>query len=373
MVDTLSLGRMIKRYRMRAGFTQEELAERAAVSVYTISNLERAVTRKPRQVTVALVTDALRLTDDERRYLLAVTRQTDATGHSGDWHIDLEPTPITSITPTLAQDIRDDEHQTAPLRLLPPRPRRLYGRHRDANILLHVLLAHQHHVVVLSGASGVGKTALAAEVLNQLENDHQASQTYYDGVFSISCAGIRSLRSIGALLVELAKLMSSVSKTVQQATALMNSINTSQSLDDDAAFLAAIDCFQDALADKAVLVLLDDFDPHISWQRITSALTVPCRRPLQFEKSPHFLITTRQSPLSPFTGCHLRLAPLDIWSSLELLMQFIGRILEPNELWAARQICEALGCLPRSIEAIGIQIASGAIIFPTLASHAPLG
>ena len=40
-------GSLLRRYRLAAGLTQEELAERANLSVQGISNLERGVRRLP--------------------------------------------------------------------------------------------------------------------------------------------------------------------------------------------------------------------------------------------------------------------------------------------------------------------------------------
>src|SRR6185437_9243992 len=54
-------GMMLKRYRLAAGLTQEELAERAHLSVRAVSALEQGVNHAPRKETVALLTEALAL------------------------------------------------------------------------------------------------------------------------------------------------------------------------------------------------------------------------------------------------------------------------------------------------------------------------
>jgi transcriptional regulator with XRE-family HTH domain len=57
---------LLRQYRVAAGFTQEELAERAGLSARAISDLERGVKQTPRRETLRLLVDALHLSADER-------------------------------------------------------------------------------------------------------------------------------------------------------------------------------------------------------------------------------------------------------------------------------------------------------------------
>src|SRR5215469_15445018 len=57
---------LLKHYRLQAHLTQEELAERAHLSVRAISALERGTRRMPHQETLALLAEALRLSAQER-------------------------------------------------------------------------------------------------------------------------------------------------------------------------------------------------------------------------------------------------------------------------------------------------------------------
>jgi transcriptional regulator with XRE-family HTH domain len=59
----------LRQYRVAAGFTQEELAERAGLSARAISDLERGVKQTPRRETLRLLVDALHLSADERLVL----------------------------------------------------------------------------------------------------------------------------------------------------------------------------------------------------------------------------------------------------------------------------------------------------------------
>src|SRR5215469_14590121 len=69
-----SFGSLLKQHRRRAGLTQEELAERAGVSVDAISALERGVHRTPHKDTLDLLADALHLPLEVRAQLAAAAR-----------------------------------------------------------------------------------------------------------------------------------------------------------------------------------------------------------------------------------------------------------------------------------------------------------
>src|SRR5215472_14207614 len=69
-----TVGSLLKRYRRAAGLTQEALAERAQISVDTISDLERGVNLRPRTDTIDQLADALHLAPTERAHLHQVAR-----------------------------------------------------------------------------------------------------------------------------------------------------------------------------------------------------------------------------------------------------------------------------------------------------------
>src|SRR5215213_1639764 len=72
--DLPGFGDLLRRRRTAAALSQEELAERAGVSVRALSDLERGVHRAPRLETVRMLAEALGLGEDERADLLAVAR-----------------------------------------------------------------------------------------------------------------------------------------------------------------------------------------------------------------------------------------------------------------------------------------------------------
>ncbi len=69
--QSTAFGTLLRRYRVRAGLTQEQLAERAGLSARAITALERGVNRAPQRDTFRLLVDALGLADEERAALEA--------------------------------------------------------------------------------------------------------------------------------------------------------------------------------------------------------------------------------------------------------------------------------------------------------------
>src|SRR5437660_8071001 len=71
-----TFGDLLRRYRLTAGLTQEELAEKAQVSPRAISDLERGARGRPWRETIQLLADALQLDVKERDQLKAAARPT---------------------------------------------------------------------------------------------------------------------------------------------------------------------------------------------------------------------------------------------------------------------------------------------------------
>src|SRR5579862_7031521 len=69
---------LLRQWRRAASLTQEELAERAGMSVETISALERGISRMPYRATITSLADALGLDREGRARLLAAARPANA-------------------------------------------------------------------------------------------------------------------------------------------------------------------------------------------------------------------------------------------------------------------------------------------------------
>lgn len=74
-----SFGALLKRFRLTAGLSQEELAERAGLSPRGVSDLERGARTQPRPGTVRLLADALDLTDADHAAFFAAAAQRTST------------------------------------------------------------------------------------------------------------------------------------------------------------------------------------------------------------------------------------------------------------------------------------------------------
>src|SRR5215468_6891833 len=70
-----TFGDLLKRYRAAASLTQAALAERAQLSANAISALERGDRQAPRKETVALLAEALGLSEPEHAQFMAAARQ----------------------------------------------------------------------------------------------------------------------------------------------------------------------------------------------------------------------------------------------------------------------------------------------------------
>src|SRR5579859_583192 len=75
MAPVLSFGSVLRRHRVAAGLSQDELAERAAVSRRSISDMERGVPRRPHPETITLLAEALALSGAERAAFVVAARQ----------------------------------------------------------------------------------------------------------------------------------------------------------------------------------------------------------------------------------------------------------------------------------------------------------
>src|SRR5918994_7480354 len=71
---TTTFADLLRHLRTAASLSQEELAERAGVSLRGVSDLERGLRRAPHLSTVRMLADALELSPTDRQALLAAAR-----------------------------------------------------------------------------------------------------------------------------------------------------------------------------------------------------------------------------------------------------------------------------------------------------------
>ena len=129
-----SFGAQLKALREAAGYTQEELATIAGLSVHGVSALERGERRRPHLETVRAISAALDLTAPTRDALLRSARAADtAVDEFGGLSLHV---PLTT----------------------------LLGRDADVQTLLDWLRDPVGRLITLTGPGGAGKTRLAMEI-----------------------------------------------------------------------------------------------------------------------------------------------------------------------------------------------------------------
>ncbi|MGA9418077.1 MAG: helix-turn-helix domain-containing protein, partial [Candidatus Cybelea sp.] len=154
---------MLKRLRLKAGLSQEELAERARISAKAIGAYERGDRRAPYRDTLALIVEALGVTGAPYDELVSAADQARRRGPS--------PTDVASPSEFPAHPNN-----------LPIARTTFVGRDQDLAEVT-ALLDH-HRLLTLVGSGGVGKTRLAIQVGAEL------LRHYPDGVWFVDFAPI---------------------------------------------------------------------------------------------------------------------------------------------------------------------------------------
>jgi non-specific serine/threonine protein kinase len=134
-------GDLLRRYRVAAGLTQEELAERAGVSTRGISDLERGARSLPRKDTLELLVQVLDLTPADRAAFIAAARRSPAAPR------------------------RDS---TARLPSLPMPLTLLIGREAEIAAVSALVEESVVRLLTLTGPGGTGKTRLALAVAERI-------------------------------------------------------------------------------------------------------------------------------------------------------------------------------------------------------------
>ena len=137
-------GALLRRRRLAAGLSQEQLAERAGLSAHGISDLERGARTTPQRATVRLLARALGLGPPEITALEASVRR---------------------ASPRAPPDLRTVRPNRLPAALTP-----LVGREREI-AEIGALLGQGRPLVTLTGPGGVGKTHLALAVAADVTAD----------------------------------------------------------------------------------------------------------------------------------------------------------------------------------------------------------
>lgn len=144
-MESQHFGELLRQHRTRARMTQQQLADFSTLSVRAIRDLERGHAQRPRQDTVRLLAEVLRLDGQHREDFELVSR-----GVS-----DRDPPP-----------------GAEPTRFVPPVPSAaLVGRDTELRVLTDLLTVDGQRLVAVVGVAGVGKTRLLLDVAGIVQRD----------------------------------------------------------------------------------------------------------------------------------------------------------------------------------------------------------
>ncbi|HLJ68076.1 MAG TPA: tetratricopeptide repeat protein [Chloroflexota bacterium] len=297
---TISFARLLKRHRMRAGLTQEQLTERAALSARAISDLERGLKERPHAYTIGRLVQALGLSAAESTQMEAAAgrRRLDETRRSLD--------------------------------LLRFSPASLVGRDRDVESLTELLTDSAVRLVTLTGTGGVGKTRLGLEVAGRLQAE------FKDGVALVNLAPIDD-PSLVATMIAGALGVSEVPRESPLVT------------------------LQKQLAMREQLLVLDNFEQVIEAAMVVADLLAACPRLVLLVTSriPLHLRGEHVVPVSPLAVPDLDFLPdLESVEGYPSVALFCARARETRSDFgltvdtapAVAEICARLDGLPLAIE-----------------------
>jgi len=217
-----AFGDLLRRHRLAAELTQEQLADRAGLSWRGISDLERGLRRVPQRETLRLLGDALELGPLQRAEFETAARRPPA------------PAAIEVATARPGSD-------------LPVPPTALIGRERELASIRALLRRGDVRLITLSGPPGTGKTRLAVAAAVELAQD------FADGVYFVPLA---SLSDVGLLPATIALTLGVAESAGQSASESLKSF----------------------LSQKQALLVLDNFEHLLAAAPAVADLQAACPR-----------------------------------------------------------------------------------------------
>jgi tetratricopeptide (TPR) repeat protein/transcriptional regulator with XRE-family HTH domain len=221
----VTLASALRKLRINAELTQEELAEAAGLSPRSISDLERGINQTARKDTARLLADALNLTGSARAAFEAVARGRVVASPDLLSGTTERPGGVAAATRTLPRDIAS-----------------FTGREPELRAMLDALsgAAGSGGVVgihAIGGMAGVGKTAFAVHAAHQLATQFPGGQIFLS--LHGHTPGQRPVDPADAL----ASLLLTAGVSVQDIPSGLE---------------ARIALWRDRMADRKLLLLLDD-------------------------------------------------------------------------------------------------------------------
>jgi len=297
-----SFGTQLKALRETAGFTQEELATIAGLSVHAVSALERGERRHPHKETVRALSAALDLTGAARDAFVGSAR---------------------ASAPEPAAD--ELSGSFLPLPLTP-----LLGRDADLQSLRRWLADPAARLITLTGPGGAGKTRLALELAREILEKGTPRVVF------VPLAAIRSSAFVAAAIAE--------------------ALGLSDVMSPDLAVHARVVC-----DGRPTLLVLDNFEQVLDAAPLVADLlsTVATLRLLATSRAPLRVRGEREYGVGPLAlaADHTAMSHADL-ARLPAVRLFVERVrdmqpdfrLTPENGATVAAICRRLDALPLALE-----------------------
>jgi tetratricopeptide (TPR) repeat protein/transcriptional regulator with XRE-family HTH domain len=187
-----SFGVLLRWYRLASGLSQEELAQRAGLSVRALANMERGRTRRPYKRSVQLLADALALSELQYLDLDRASRLVTSDAAIPGLAATREAMRAAALPGTAhprqhsAADLARPSAERGVPRELPAPVGHFTGRRAELDQLSEMAASSSGRALVIcavGGTGGVGKTALAVQWA------HRVAERFPDGQLYVNLRG----------------------------------------------------------------------------------------------------------------------------------------------------------------------------------------
>ena len=290
-------GSILRRYRLAMGLSQGALAERAGLSLYGISALERGYRRAPQRETLVRLARALALNEEQRQAFENAAVRPSSPRHRGGASVTVGP------------------WQTGRTQTLPFALTSFVGREAELHRIRALL--RKHRLVTITGAGGVGKTQTALRAAIERSESPDGSVRF------VALAAIRDPSLVVA--------------TIAAALGVQEVANHS-----------LLDTLLSYLKNRTALLILDNCE-HVAQEAavVANAVLLSC---------PHVrILATSREPLVTAGERRYRLPSLVVDDAVTLFVdraQAVDQNFELNDENEATvaEICRKLDRMPLAIE-----------------------